>query len=109
MTHCPRHEGGTIDRQELVYRHVPQVKKADPLSPFSVGNGKFAYTADITGLQTFPEFYEDGIPLSTQSDWGWHTIPIPINIPWNLQPSIGTLMVGVCPMLLCRILPQDSG
>ena len=75
VAHCPGHEGETIDRQELVYRHVPQVKKADPLSPFSVGNGKFAYTADITGLQTFPEFYKDGIPLSTQSEWGWHTIP----------------------------------
>lgn len=55
--------------------HIPQNIKADPLSPFTVGNGKFAFTADITGLQTFPDFYTKGIPLATQSDWGWHTVP----------------------------------
>jgi len=26
----------------------------DPLTPLSVGNGEFAFTADITGLQTYP-------------------------------------------------------
>jgi len=32
-----------------------------------------------TGLQTFPEFYENGIPLGTQSQWGWHSFPNPDN------------------------------
>jgi len=72
---CPRSGGKTIDREKLVHRHFPALTEADPLSPFTVGNGGFAFTADITGLQTFPDFYEKGIPLSTQSNWGWHTIP----------------------------------
>jgi hypothetical protein len=74
---CFGPEGRTIDREKLVRRHNPELIDADPLSPFSVGNGKFAFTADITGLQTFPDFYEKGIPLATQSDWGWHTVPVP--------------------------------
>ena len=40
----------------------------------SVGNGEFAFTADATGLQTFPEPY-NVIPLCTQSQWGWHSFP----------------------------------
>jgi len=47
------------------------------MSPLSVGNGEFAFTADVTGLQTFPETYARGIPLCTQSQWGWHTSPNP--------------------------------
>lgn len=39
-----------------------------------MGNGEFAFTADATGLQTFPELY-DVIPLCTQSQWGWHSFP----------------------------------
>lgn len=42
----------------------------EALSPLSVGNGEFAFTADFTGLQTFPELYK--VPLGTQSQWGWH-------------------------------------
>jgi hypothetical protein len=42
-----------------------------------VGNGQLAFTADVTGLQTFPEAYEQTIPLGTLSDWGWHTAPNP--------------------------------
>jgi hypothetical protein len=64
-----------IDRYALVNRHLPVCNKADSLSPFTVGNGEFAFTVDITGLQTLIEFYEKGIPLVTQSNWGWHTIP----------------------------------
>ena len=65
-----------IDRKKLVTRHFPEVDKPDKLSPFTVGNGEFAFTADFTGLQTFSDFYDDrSIPLGTQSHWGWHTIP----------------------------------
>ena len=64
-----------INRYEVVTRHNPVITEADPFSPLSVGNGEFAFTADITGFQTFPEFYEKGIPLCTQSHWGWHTKP----------------------------------
>jgi hypothetical protein len=68
-----------IKRKTLVKRHIPALNKADSLSPFTVGNGEFAYTVDITGLQTFPGYYESGIPLCTQSQWGWHTCPNPQN------------------------------
>jgi len=37
-----------------------------------VGNGKFTFTADITGLQTFASIYEKGVPLATMAQWGWH-------------------------------------
>lgn len=68
---------GVIDRRALVARHNPRVTTFDALTPLTVGNGEFAFTADPTGLQTFPELYEDGIPLCTQSQWGWHSTPAP--------------------------------
>ena len=66
-----------IDRQALVTRHNVTLDKPDPLTPLTVGNGGFAFTADITGLQTFPQFHERGMPLTTQSQWGWHSLPNP--------------------------------
>lgn len=68
---CSKLKTAKIDRKQLVERHHPSVAKVDPLSPLSVGNGDFAFTADITGLQTFPTHY--GVPLGTQSNWGWHS------------------------------------
>ncbi len=66
-----------IDRHALVTRHNIILTKSDPLTPLSVGNGEFAFTADITGLQTFPEFHDKGMPLGTQSQWAWHSLPNP--------------------------------
>src|SRR5215471_17817923 len=63
------------DRRKLVVRHNPTVHGIDPRSPLSVGNGEFAFTADPTGLQTFPKPYEKTMPLCTQSQWGWHSAP----------------------------------
>jgi hypothetical protein len=53
------------------------MRALDPLSPLSLGNGEFAFTADVTGLQTFPREYESAMPLCTMSQWGWHTTPLP--------------------------------
>ena len=47
-----------IDRKALVTRHNVTVTKADSLSSLTVGNGKFAFTVDATGLQTFPLEYQ---------------------------------------------------
>src|SRR5699024_7803318 len=47
----------TIDRRELVGRHDVRVAGVDPASPLSVGNGDFACTVDLTGLQSIPEAY----------------------------------------------------
>lgn len=62
-----------IDRQALVKRHNVVITRADALSSLSVGNGRFAFTVDVTGLQTFPLEYEKGVPLGTESEWGWHS------------------------------------
>ncbi|MFD2288945.1 hypothetical protein GJU39_14865 [Pedobacter petrophilus] len=60
-----------INREVLVSRHNVVVKKIDSLASLSVGNGRFAFTVDATGLQSFPDRYVKGVPLGTQSQWGW--------------------------------------
>lgn len=67
--------GTPIDRHALVTRHNVELHQLDSKNPLSVGNGGFAFTVDATGLQTFPEAFEQTTPLGTLSDWGWHTIP----------------------------------
>ena len=66
-----------IDRHALVTRHNVVLNSVNVNSPLSVGNGEFAFTVDITGLQTFEDAYNRGIPLSTMSQWGFHTAPNP--------------------------------
>ncbi len=73
----------TIDRKALVARNNPQVNTFDSLASLSVGNGEFAFTVDATGLQTFPENYTQGVPLGTQSQWGWHSFGNPDNFTPN--------------------------
>ena len=69
-------QNSPINRYELVTRHNVSIDKIDPMSPLTVGNGDFAYTVDVTGLQTFGDYYyENGIPLETMSNWGWHSFP----------------------------------
>jgi hypothetical protein len=64
-----------IDRKALVTRHSVLVTAADTMATLSVGNGDFAFTTDVTGLQTFYKEYENGVTLGTQSNWGWHIFP----------------------------------
>ncbi|MXV15063.1 hypothetical protein [Hufsiella ginkgonis] len=64
-----------IDRRAVVLRHKVILSRPDTLASLTVGNGKFAFTVDVTGLQTFPEYYTHGVPLGTQSEWGWHSFP----------------------------------
>ncbi len=59
----------------MVGRHKIVLSHADALNPLTVGNGEFAFTADVTGLQTFPEFHGNGIQLQTMAQWAWHTTP----------------------------------
>src|SRR3982751_1000958 len=66
-----------IDRKALVTRHNPTLVTADPASPLMVGNGSIAFTADITGLQTFQDAYSPLVPLFTQAQWAWHSFPNP--------------------------------
>jgi hypothetical protein len=64
-----------IDRYALVNRHNVTLTDFNALTPLSIGNGKFAFTADLTGLQTFALLYDKGIPLTTMAQWGWHNFP----------------------------------
>jgi hypothetical protein len=66
-----------IDRQALVTRHNAVRRQFDASHPLTLGNGRFAFTVDATGLQTFPQAFERTTPLGTLSDWGWHSAPNP--------------------------------
>ena len=61
-----------IDRKAVVNRNNPVITEADPLASLTVGNGHFATTVDVTGLQSFPFEYRGGVPLTAMSDWAWH-------------------------------------
>jgi len=67
----------SINRKEVVRRHNPNNTRIDPLSALSLGNGRFAFTADVTGLQTLQHEYDGTMPLCTMSEWGWHATPRP--------------------------------
>ena len=61
-----------IDRQGVVSRNNPIITEPNTLASLSLGNGHFATTVDVTGLQSFPFEYEAGVPLTAMSDWAWH-------------------------------------
>src|SRR3954452_24987757 len=61
--------GVPIDRAAMVRRHNPLVTRIDPFAALTVGNGEFAFTADVTGLQTFLDPYHAQFPLCTTAHW----------------------------------------
>lgn len=81
---CTYAAAGTapIDRSAVVKRHTvtfahnstPDPKQT-AFNALTVGNGDFAFTADLTGLQTFNDSYpgRSSFPLLTLSNWGWHS------------------------------------
>ncbi|KEO75691.1 hypothetical protein [Anditalea andensis] len=72
-----------IDRKALVSRHNVVLTEVDTLSSLTVGNGEFAYTVDVSGLQSFYEHYERGVSLGTQTQWGWHAFPNTEGYEWE--------------------------
>jgi hypothetical protein len=76
----PSSSPASIDRRAVVARHNPAVHAIDPFSALTVGNGRFAFTSDVTGLQTFPDPYQTDFPLTTASHWAWHTTPAPAGV-----------------------------
>src|SRR5665213_3013379 len=66
-----------IDRHAVVTRHNIVVHDIDPAGAMAVGNGEFAFNFDVTGLQSFPEYYAKTMPIGILSDWGWHSFPNP--------------------------------
>ena len=76
---CESGKNAPIDREQVVQRNHPKNTEFNELASLSVGNGEFAYTVDVTGLQTYPESYSAGVPLGTQSQWGCHSFANPEN------------------------------
>src|ERR1700678_4402662 len=66
-----------IDRHAVVTRHNIELHELDPNGAMAVGNGDFAFNFDVTGLQSFPEYYAKTMPIGILSDWGWHSFPNP--------------------------------
>jgi len=66
-----------IDRETLVRRHNVVLPEVEANGSMAVGNGEFAFNFDVTGLQSFPEFYEKTMPVGILSNWGWHSFPNP--------------------------------
>ena len=73
----------SIDREAVLFRNNPLITEADPLASLTVGNGRFATTVDITGMQTYVDDYKNGIPLTAMCDLLWHSFPN----TQNLKPS----------------------
>jgi len=83
---CSEQAMAVINREAVVARHTPtiscsawQADECNPLDFQTVGNGDFAFSVDVTGLQTFNTTLQTGAycnPLNTMSTWGWHTTPI---------------------------------
>jgi hypothetical protein len=61
---------GAIDRETILTQFYPRRTSVKHDTPFQVGNGNFAFNADITGLQTIR-------PFNILSGWGWHSSPRP--------------------------------
>ncbi|OOG00060.1 hypothetical protein ASPCADRAFT_393785 [Aspergillus carbonarius ITEM 5010] len=61
-----------IDRSQVVTRFNPYRNASSTSTPMQVGNGNFAFGADVTGLQTF-------LPYGILSSWGWHNSSLPAN------------------------------
>ena len=62
-----------IDRRAVVARHDVIVKTSSAgldtaNDVFSVGNGAFAFNADVTGMQTFNSSYTH-LGVNTLADW----------------------------------------
>jgi hypothetical protein len=89
-----------INRKAVVSRHKIITTSFSSVSPAQVGNGEFAFGADITGLQTF-------VPFNTMSDWGWHSSPIPEGL--NLADFKGiTIDTHGRPVQYNYIAPSDK-
>jgi hypothetical protein len=57
-------------RRKVVQSFNVRRTKSSDSTPLQVGNGNFAFGADVTGLQTFK-------PYAIMSTWGWHNFSLP--------------------------------
>lgn len=84
-----------INRPAVIRRHTIRYQEPHLDAPLTVGNGEFAFTADVTGLQTFTTLHEreagrqagrSVMPLGTQAQWGYHWAPNPEG--WTLDDTM---------------------
>ncbi|KAI1330548.1 Six-hairpin glycosidase-like protein [Xylariaceae sp. FL0255] len=68
-----------IDRKSVVQAFNPRRNASSSTTPLQVGNGNFAFGADVTGLQTFN-------PFASMTTWGWHNFSLPTT-PGQTEPS----------------------
>lgn len=59
-----------INRHKVVQAIKVHRNESSDITPLQVGNGNFAFGADVTGLQTFN-------PFGILSTWGWHNFSLP--------------------------------
>ncbi|GBE84277.1 hypothetical protein SCP_0602550 [Sparassis crispa] len=79
----------TIPRREIVSRYNPMRNASSLTTPMQVGNGCFAFGADVTGLQTF-------LPWAIMSDWGWKNDSLPRGVtPADIAAYRGMVWDGV--------------
>ncbi len=69
-----------IDRHAIVSRYNPTRNASSTTTPMQVGNGNFAFGADVTGLQTFQ-------PFAIMSSWAWKNDTLP---PGKTQEDIAS-------------------
>ncbi|EGN94575.1 hypothetical protein SERLA73DRAFT_188549 [Serpula lacrymans var. lacrymans S7.3] len=66
------HVAARIDRKAVVSLYNPSRNASSLTTPMQIGNGNFAFGADVTGLQTF-------LPYAIMSYWGWKNDTFPPN------------------------------
>ncbi|KAK3986236.1 Six-hairpin glycosidase-like protein [Cladorrhinum sp. PSN332] len=66
-------------RRQIVQEFSVRRNASSETTPLQVGNGNFAFGADITGLQTFK-------PYAILSTWGWHNFSLP-TAPGQTSPE----------------------
>ncbi|KXX75201.1 hypothetical protein MMYC01_205537 [Madurella mycetomatis] len=59
-----------VQRRKVVQSFNIRRAESSDSTPLQVGNGNFAFGADVTGLQTFK-------PYAIMSTWGWHNFSLP--------------------------------
>jgi len=90
------------------------LEKSDPLTPLSVGNGEFAFTADITGLQTLPDYHQQECPWAhTRRGAGTACRTrqaIVWRMPWKIMGSPGVkFLMHRASMPMADIRPPRPG
>ena len=95
-----------INREAVVSRHNVEINRVDTLNSLTLGNGNFAMTMDVTGLQSFPEIYKNGVPLGTQSIWGWHSFPTEEN--YQIEETLAPIKSHGREVPYARQWPADT-